>query len=167
MKKQNDREQTAYCGLWCGGCISGNHELFETARRLAALLEESGFENYAAYKATEGKNPVPTFLQYPAFREVLSELPGIECNPTCYHGPCSISVGCTPECPLRVCVKEKGLEGCWECSERSSCPDFAELDSRHPELQNNIECLQKHGAADWVRHRTPINIWEELKKQKG
>lgn len=166
MERRSEREQTAYCGLWCGGCISGNHELFDAVRRLKNLLEENHFENYAAYKAGAGKNPVPAFAAYPAFLEVLSAIPGIECNPTCYNGPRSESVGCTPECPLRVCAIEKGLEGCWKCDSRDACPDFLELDGRHPELQDNIRCLREHGAEDWTRYRTPVNIWEELKREK-
>ncbi len=166
MEYPNDREGTAYCGLWCRGCISGNHELYKTARKLKNILKESEFENYAAYKARAERNPVPVFEKYNQFVEVLSALLELECSPTCRNGPFSVSVGCTPECPLRVCVKEKGLNGCWECDKRRECPDFIELDSRHPELQDNIRCLREHGEEDWVRFRKPIHIWEEL-KQKG
>ena len=64
---------------------------------------------------------------------------------------------------MRIRVKKKGMDR-WKCGKRASCLDFAELNSRHPELQDNIERLQKHGAADLMRHRTPANIWEKLKK---
>lgn len=166
MKKTSDRQETAYCGLWCGGCVSGNHALYDAARSLEKLLNESGFSAYAAYKANAGKNPVKSFENFPLFMEILSDIQGIECRPTCYNGPCSGLVGCTPACRLRVCVLEKGLEGCWECGERSTCEDFLELDSRHPELQDNIRCLQSHGADDWARFRTPIDVWDELEKKR-
>lgn len=147
-----DRIETAYCGLWCGGCISGNRELFHAARRLKALLEEADFSGYAAYKV-KAKTPVPEFAEYETFERVLAVLPGIECSPTCYLGPCSERVGCTPECMLRVCVQEKGIDGCWECGGRENCGAFQELSGRHTELAGNIECLRRYGVDNWVRHR--------------
>ena len=167
MNRPSDREQTAYCGLWCGSCISGNSELFAAARKLLKLLDEAKFENYAAFKAVSGKHPVPAFAHYDKFRELLAALPSIACEPTCFNGPCSEAVGCTPDCKLRRCPVEKGLAGCWECDERDTCPAFLELDSRHPELKDNIRLLNEHGVDDWARFREEIDIWEELRKRKG
>jgi hypothetical protein len=59
------RKITAYCGLCCADCIPGNKELFKTTRRLQEIIQETGLDKYASFKAAKSEvfNNFDIFLQ--------------------------------------------------------------------------------------------------------
>lgn len=121
-----DREQTACCGLHCGDCIPANEALFDTAKRLRQQLEDCQFAEYARFKSAKNR----TFNAYQTFREVLDVILTLRCTKTCFHG------GGRPDCAIRACAHDKGLEGCWQCGLR---------DLRMPET--HVRLPRRHGEA--------------------
>ena len=145
---------TAYCGLFCADCIPGNKELFHTVKKLEHLLEQSAFAHYAVYKSQKSG----IFAKYGNFLRVLREIKRLECTGSCYDGPVS-DLGCTPDCPIRACVREKGFEGCWDCPDHSECDKLAEYKEFHPGLEQNLATIRNLGVQNWIPYRGKHYRW--------
>jgi hypothetical protein len=70
------RNYTAYCGLYCSDCNRSKTELFELIATLEQWLTTLKFEQYAAYKASTN---APQFAEYPAFLRVLNAIKELAC----------------------------------------------------------------------------------------
>lgn len=147
---KNILEFTAYCGLYCGDCIPFNQKLFDAAEILIRELEQSQFEKYAELKG--GRNV--SFRMYDTFREVLSEIPAFRCTRPCRNG------GGNPECKIRKCAMEKGIQGCWECVSFEGCVSLRPLRVYHGDTPiRNLRCIRQNGIADWADKRGPHYLW--------
>jgi hypothetical protein len=144
-----NKDLTAFCGIFCGDCIPSREELFCTVDRLDEMLGEIEFEAYAAYKT----NLLPAFKEYPAFLSVLRQIKQLRC-PTCRQG------GRNPQCEIRLCVQNKGLNGCWECDERSGCAFLDRLRNVHPNLDYNLGLIAKMGTEKWFLKRKEHYQWK-------
>ena len=133
---------TAFCGIYCGDCIPSKEEFFSTIDRLDEMLGELQFDEYADYKA----NRNPAFKDYPVFIAVLRQIKQL-CCVTCRQG------GGNSQCEIKGCVQNKELNGCWECNERSGCLFLNRLRSVHPNLDYNLDLIEKMGPEKWVEKR--------------
>ena len=148
----SDREQTAYCGLYCGDCIPANQSLFDTAAALRQQLDDWQFEKYAQHKSIRNR----TFVDYPAFRAVLDALLTLRCPKTCFHG------GGNPECAIRVCARQKELEGCWQCDDFETCEILQILCCCHGDTaRHNLRMIRQHGVEHWSHTRGKHYVWQE------
>ncbi|MEN6355875.1 MAG: DUF3795 domain-containing protein [Armatimonadota bacterium] len=147
------RKVTAYCGLCCLDCIPNNHRLLELVKELAGVLDEVGFEEYAAHKSRRE----PIFNGYPAFRKVLDAIPRIECSGSCYEGPVS-ELGCARDCSIRRCAIGHDFAGCWECDEVDNCDLMRSCKGFHPGLESNLRMIREHGIENWLDKRG-IHYW--------
>jgi hypothetical protein len=146
----SDREQTAYCGLYCGDCIPSNQSLFDTAARLRQQLDDCQFEQYAEYKSTKNR----TSTAYPAFREVLDAILTLRCPKTCFQG------GGSPDCAIRACAREKRLEGCWQCEAFETCGLLNPMYAGHGDtVKHNLRMIQQHGVEHWSHARGKHYTW--------
>ena len=100
----NNRNCTAYCGLYCKDCIPSNSELFTLIDKLTDLLDSLGFEHYANFKSMRIKE----FQNYETFRRLLTEMRKLKCETDCFEGPVS-EYGCNKNCEIRKCAIEKGI----------------------------------------------------------
>jgi hypothetical protein len=81
----------------------------------AAIADHLGADRQEFYRDFK------PFAQFREFMEVLDGLINIQCRKTCREsGGCSMG-GTTKECASIKCVKEKKLDGCWECDENKEC----------------------------------------------
>jgi hypothetical protein len=113
----------AYCGLWCEGCPLFTGRAAGLARDLKAELDAMRFE-----KAVEAMSKIPVFKAlegYPACRGVLDVIEQMHCPATCRGG------GGNPRCAIRLCCKDKGFEGCWECGGFETCGHLRILENAH------------------------------------
>ena len=95
----------APCGLNCGKCLVFEHgEIKGHARALADLLGPN-FQAYADRFAMVN----PIFGHYKAFRNLLDFLAEGSCR-SCRNGQCLFQ-----PCKVRECVKEKGVDFCFQC----------------------------------------------------
>lgn len=150
----DNRTLTAYCGLYCGDCIPSNKRLFQLVNELDNLLSSIGFQNYAEFKCARSD----VFENYDSFINVLCEIKKLECSPQCYEGPNS-QLGCGRSCIIRKCVLDRGLNGCWDCSEHRACSKLIEHKEFHPGLEDNLESINKYGINDWISHRGKHYKW--------
>lgn len=147
-----DAELTAYCGLYCADCIPSNQSLFRAAGKLKDELDRSQFGNYAELKRV--KNEV--FEDYEAFKKVLSEIIKLECAAPCTNG------GGPPNCRIRLCVRKKGLKGCWECSSFEGCELLEPLSLYHGDTPKfNLNLIKEYGVENWADRRGKHYLWDK------
>lgn len=153
----SDREQTAYCGLYCGDCIPSRGPLFEAAERLKAELGKCQFDRYAQYKSQGNK----TFGGFATFRSVLDAVLTLRCAKPCFQG------GGRADCPIRACAQRKTLEGCWQCTEFERCTLLEPMASCHGDtLKHNLRTIRRLGVEHWAHQRGPHYLWPETESDQ-
>ncbi len=140
MNKIERTELAAYCGLYCGACAVKNGQIRDTAKALQQMLEAYGYAQWAPMLAEF----VPATKHYPEFEGVLAWLMAQDCE-GCLAG------GGNPACAIRICAREKGFAGCWECAE-VACEKLQEIDQAHcyPGALENRQRIREIGLAAWL-----------------
>jgi hypothetical protein len=129
-----------YCGSYGGACArwSGYPEF----RRLVALLAEwvdaQGYQHWMPHEAIE--------FDYAEFRKGLTFLgredSWLVCKKCCKGGDGN------PECEIRKCCRERGLEICFDCSE-FPCGIAGE----DPALIERARQYQALGKLEWLQQQ--------------
>jgi hypothetical protein len=138
MSSVEGAELTAYCGLYCGACAIQNGQIRDGARALQGMLKAYSYADWAPMVAEF----VPATKHYPEFEGVLEWLTTQDC-PGCMGG------GGNPECAIRLCAKERGLAGCWECSE-DPCEKLQEIDQGYPAARESRQKIRDMGLKAWL-----------------
>lgn len=100
-------DRIAPCGLDCSKCLAfAGGEIQKHSQALLELLGPS-FEGYAARFARMD----PVFENYPQFHVLLDYLARGTCQ-GCRKGGCLFKT-----CRAHICVREKGVDFCFQCSE--------------------------------------------------
>ncbi len=107
-----------YCGLSCGDCPAYKGIIPDRARALRAELEKVDFQKAAEFFSKTLSMAV--YGKYPEFSEVLGTLENMCCPQICRAKADQI-------CEVALCCREKGIEGCWECTDFETC-DKLKLD---------------------------------------
>jgi hypothetical protein len=126
-----DLQFVTYCGLYCELCA----ERARIPQRAAALQEAMAGEGWPYWGHT-----VPGFAAFWAFLEKLHADGGC---PGCRAG------GGFPECQMRVCARERGLEMCNQCPD-FPCDHIEALGARYPTLVADNQRLQAVGLDQWL-----------------
>lgn len=149
---KKDKEFTAYCGLYCGDCIPSDQQLFNTAEKLKEELDKRQFDKYAELKSKK----TAIFNDYEIFRRVLSAIIDLRCPKPCVNN------GGNPNCKIRECVREKGFEGCWECSDFENCDLLEHLSTAHGETpRHNLRLIREYGVENWAEKRGKHYLWNK------
>jgi len=138
MGKITETELLTYCGLYCGACPIKNGQIRDTAKSLQALLSACNYPEWAPTMA----DFVPATRHYSEFEEVLAWLTTQDCS-GCLAG------GGDPQCAIRVCAKEKGLPGCWECAELN-CERLQRIDQGASVAPENRQRIREVGLEAWL-----------------
>jgi hypothetical protein len=132
-----EKELIAYCGFYCGDCPGYQRKIADTAFALDQALKEAEFERFVEFMSSQ----LQALKNYSQFKEVLQALAGIQCPATCRkaEGP--------PQCEIRNCCLEKGLEGCWLCAKFETCAKFDFLKPAHIDTNlKNLRILKDEGV---------------------
>lgn len=121
-----------YCGLYCENCAT-KARVVPAAQTLYKEMQQAGFEEV-----------VPFLPNGEAFWSVLKSMAE---EGTC--DSCKAGSG-NPDCAIRLCAKEKGVEVCALC-ECYPCPHFDELLKGYPVLKQDNALLREEGMAAWGR----------------
>jgi len=136
MKKQKEIRLVGYCGAYCRSCVFFTKRLSELCRLLQYLIEQANMEKW--YK--------PYQFSWEDVKKFLKEMKEgkFNCN-SCRVGPN------WKKCPVYNCVKEKKIDGCWEC-ENFGCGKLEKLWIKHPKyLKEFLNIVKKYGIEGWVR----------------
>jgi hypothetical protein len=155
-KMTENRKYTAFCGLYCKDCIPSHKELFDLIEKLAALLDNLGFEHYAKFKAPQVKE----LQNYGTFRNLLNEMKKLQCKTNCFEGPVS-DYGCNKNCEMRRCVIDKGIAGCWECKKYKACDKLEQHKKFHPSMEHNLDMIKGFGLEKWLDKKGKHYPWNK------
>ena len=135
----NPNELTTYCGLYCGACDIYQKRIGTSGNELKRLLDIYGFANWA--------NQIPGLEGYETFDKVLTNVIAFfgQC-PGCQKG------GGNPECPIRICSKEKGYQSCAEC-DSFPCEKVQGIIDSYPPAKDNILEIRKIGLKKWAENQ--------------
>ena len=134
---------STYCGLYCGACGIKNGRVREAATSLKKLLDAYAYPEWAPMVA----DWFPETKYYPEFEGVLKWLETQDC-PACRGG------GGNPDCAIRICAKERGYSGCWECTDfDAGCDKLQEIAAGYPELMDNLRRIAQVGLDPWVQEQ--------------
>lgn len=106
---ENVKNQTGFCGAWCGSCVAGNGVLKLLTQRYRRLIEAYGLKEWG-----------PKDVNYDEFSKALLSIQQMPSCTGCRRG------GGREKCEIRSCAESRGLETCSDCCEGGSCP--------HPEI---------------------------------
>ena len=112
--------QAGPCGIICGSCPLGNGAVAESASRTR--------KNIADYKIATWSPFVPggEAIDWAAVDRGLDWLEKYAVCPGCGNG------GGAPDCTIRICARERGIDMCSSCLDLDGCTKF--------------EWLQEHGT---------------------
>lgn len=106
MKYEDILQVLAPCGLNCRKCMANRQgDIKRTADELRRLLGD--FDKYAARFSAF----LPTFKNYPAFKELLTQFTQGDCR-GCRAGGCKL-----PNCGVLACSRAKEVDFCGQCDE--------------------------------------------------
>lgn len=133
---RNPEELVTFCGIYCGACDIGQKRIGNAGYELKHILDAYQFSNWV----TE----IPGFEEYNSFEKTLSALIDFfgQC-PGCQQG------GGAPDCQIRNCCKEKGIQTCADCASMpcdklKASGDFADL------AINNLNNIKEIGLERWT-----------------
>lgn len=106
------KDQVAPCGIRCGDCDLGKGCVAEAAINLTDYLKRYDVPSWA--HMLPGGDGVD-FKQLDQDLIWVSNM--MRCS-GCLRG------GGNPECPIRLCSKEKGFSSCGQCSDLEGCGKF-------------------------------------------
>ena len=124
-------ELVTFCGLYCDLCAE-RARIPQRAAALQAAMVEEGWPFWGP--------SVPGFAEFWSFLEGLAS--GTGC-PGCRAG------GGFPGCRIRICARERGLDGCSQC-EDFACERVEALAARYPTLIADNVRMQAVGLEQWL-----------------
>lgn len=97
----------------------------------------------------------------PEFLDVLDGLIKLQCKTTCQEvGGCSIG-GTTHECDALKCIKSKGFDGCWDCSEYEGCEKLNFLKRGYGEtIEGNLKIIKEEGFDEVKPRGNKYYTWQ-------
>ena len=151
--KHNEKDLTAYCGLYCGDCVRYKSRASDLSDELLDEIKKQHLSEYAKVKKTHTKE----FENFDTLILTLKAISKLKCDLPCRLG----GDGCEGSCKIIKCVKDKSIEGCWECEEFETCRgklDFLKPFHADGPL-NNLQLIKEHGIDNWASYRDKCYPW--------
>ncbi|MDY6878327.1 MAG: DUF3795 domain-containing protein [Chloroflexota bacterium] len=124
-------EFVTYCGLYCGLCAA-HARIPKRAAALREAMAEEGWPDWGG--------GIPGFTEFWRFLEGLHTNGGC---PGCRAG------GGPPDCQIRDCARQQGLELCGQCND-FPCPRIEALGAIYPILIADNRRVQAVGLEQWL-----------------
>jgi len=120
------KDQIGPCGIRCGECHMGMGNIAERAIDLKKYLEMYDVKSWAGM-LPGGKDVDIVQLE--------KNLAWVSTNLRC---PGCLNGGGSPDCPIRICSKEKGHSSCGKCSDLRKCGKFEYLGEKGKTLKESL-----------------------------
>jgi len=128
-----DKKYICYCGVYCENC-GIKTKVEPTAKVLYEEMAKMGFEGFIRF--------IPNGESFWAFLKYMVE-----------HGvciSCQSGDGGDPNCAIRICAKERGIEMCALCNEYP-CDKLAETFKVNPTKKSDNDLLREQGMEQWAK----------------
>ncbi len=132
----SDMKYVTYCGLYCKLCAN-IARIPQQARDLRETMQKDSWEFF-------GEHCMPGFNDFYEFLGKFTTLD--ETHPGC-RGGCG-----NPECQIRICAKNKGVEVCSACEEYP-CQTMQWLVDKYPNIVADGQRQQKVGMEQWIKEQ--------------
>jgi len=126
----------AYCGLYCGLCAERSR-IPQRAKLLREALGEEGWDSWHGSVASMRE-------AFSVFWEFLDGLVKNDC--ACRRG------GGPPECKIRACAKERGVEACPLCDDYP-CGHIERLAEHYVTAIQDGKRLRRIGPEAWLKEQ--------------
>lgn len=142
IKKKTDL--IAYCGLYCVDCPAYTQTLANLAKNMRAELRHYRFGQMADLMSKE-----PFFKEFKYYDKcyrLLGTMMKLRCTKLCKGN------GGPPNCKIRKCARKKGLDGCWQCDDFTSCKNLEILKDNYGSANlRNLRKLRKQGPDAFIK----------------
>ena len=127
-----NKKYICYCGLYCENCPV-MAKIAPAAKTLYEEMRKAGFE--------EVINFIPGGDGFWSFLKNMAEV-----------GLCisCIDGGGDPDCAIRICAKEKGVEMCALCPEYP-CEKMDSFNQRNPVFKQDNDLIREQGMEAWAK----------------
>jgi hypothetical protein len=148
-----DKKYLCYCGLYCENCaVMAN--INPAAKNLYDEMTNAGFDKIIHY--IPGGDDFWPFLKNMANNGICTD---------CKSG------GGNPDCKIRLCAKEKGVDTCALC-ETYPCGPLREFLAAYPTLESDNALLREKGFDEWgklqdERRQSGFTYSEDRKNRNG
>ena len=106
------KDQAGPCGITCGTCVLGNGTIAETAAKTKSYIAGYGIKEWAPLV------PGGAEIDWTETEKTLEWMTKYAGCQGCEKG------GGPPDCTIRSCANEKGIQLCSRCSELDGCKKF-------------------------------------------
>ncbi|MBN2589037.1 MAG: DUF3795 domain-containing protein [Sedimentisphaerales bacterium] len=136
----SEQSQVSYCGLFCGTCPIRQSKVDELSEELLNKLETPELQKIIRGLPKVFPEQFSSFKDIDKFYEILKEMKNLGCSRICKEE------GGTTNCKIRICCRDKDIEGCWECSQFENCETLSWIDPNH-KLANilNLQIIRDKG----------------------
>lgn len=171
-----DRQRVKNCGgissdenavwlidYWCGKDVRGLLKMPFSRHWIMHVEAMCRIKNQLCKKARKGVDPI-AYCGFSCNHCFLSQWCG-SCRTE--YNACSFAT-CSPDgiCPNTKCCKEKGFDGCWECSEIESCTKgfyTPECDGANAAKAQALY-IRKHGKKEFLKVHDRLHAKYEFSK---
>ena len=122
-----------FCGLDCSKCELGNNTVSKNAEALKKKVENYGISQWYQLVPVNDNEK----FSFDELNKGLAWLAKYAACPGCQNG------GGPPECPVRICAKEKKFENCSMCDSIDVCKKMNFLEPGHPNLRENLKKMKR------------------------
>ena len=133
-----------YCGIYCGSCGMFRRRIYaKIAQEFLEVIKAAGYPD----ELTINPNGVKPDFDFNEFLKGVEYFCKEDSGAYCQE-PCKQDGGVL--CKNRPCIRERGLEICYECKD-FPCEHFSETLEKYPEKLKDYERFKKLGFEGWIR----------------
>lgn len=140
MEPEQEEVQVGPCGIVCISCPLGSGIVAETAGRTRGFIEDCKISEWAPFVSEEGGG-----IDWVKVVEGLEWMKKYAVCAGCESG------GGPPDCTIRICARDKGIELCSSCDDLSSCEKFGWLGEYGGKLRNTLKKCRGISKEEYIR----------------
>jgi hypothetical protein len=141
--------QVGPCGIVCISCPLGSGTIAETAGRTREFIKDCKISEWAPMVSEEGGK-----IDWDQVVEGLEWMTKYAICAGCESG------GGPPDCTIRICAREKGIELCSSCSELASCANFDWLKDHGEKLKETLKKSRGMSKEEYIKSVEGSMPWE-------
>jgi hypothetical protein len=141
-------DQAGPCGIICNSCPLGSGEIAETAGKMKQIIKDCEIPDWAPM-VPEGEKI-----------DWIAVIRGLD-----WMTEYTLCAGCEmdggpPECPIRICAREKGYLLCSLCDELEPCTKFNWLKDHGARLKETLKENKDKSKKEYIKAAGGSMPWE-------